>query len=200
MAESITFTILSADGAELVLESPDPDTYQARLRGEGIDATVAVFHDAGDFIGAYFSELAANWRGWDGERSWRSLEDALEFHASISKSGAVTLRVCLRNSDRFTWCVTYDFSIENGSLDALAEAARAFGQLLGAATQRALKQPSDSRKLASLAFYLVRSLLSLGVRQPPSNDFAHASGIRSPRRDGLGLLPSRRGDQLHPRR
>jgi hypothetical protein len=135
MAERTPFTIRSADEDELVLEWLDPVTYRARLSAEGLSASVpAIHHYGGDFIGQYFSDLAANWRGWHGERGWRSLEDALEFHASIAMSGAITLRVVLRNNNRLTWSATYDFSIENGSLDAVAEAARAFGQPLEAAT------------------------------------------------------------------
>jgi hypothetical protein len=135
MMENTAFTIRSTDDdAELLLDSPDPETYRATLRANGLSATVAVYHHGGDFIDRYFADLASSWRGWEGERSWESLEDALEFHASISKPGAVTLRVVLRNSDRFTWRITYDFAIENGSLDTLARGAATFGQVLGAAT------------------------------------------------------------------
>jgi hypothetical protein len=129
-----TFTIRADDGAELVLGPPDPDAFMARLRAPGLNAEVAVFHFGGDFLGKYFADLATNWRGWDGDRDWRSLEGALEFHASISKAGAVLIQVVLRNSADFTWRVTYDFGIENGDLDMLAREAAAFGQLLVATT------------------------------------------------------------------
>jgi len=133
MKSTETFTIRAGDGAELVLGPPDPDAFAAHLHAPGLDAEVAVFHYGGDFLGRYFAELAANWRGWEGDREWRSLEGALEFHASISKAGAVLLQVVLRNS-AFSWRLTYDFGIENGELDVLAHEAAAFGQLLGAAT------------------------------------------------------------------
>jgi hypothetical protein len=94
---------------------------------------ILTIYYGGDFIGEYFTDLASNWRGWDGERSWRSLEDALEFHASMSKPGAVFLRVVLRNSADFTWTLTHELRIENGDLDTLARQACAFGLALGAA-------------------------------------------------------------------
>ena len=128
-----TFTIRGGDGAELVLRAPDPDTFTAVLRAPCVSAEVGVFHYGGDFIGPYFADLAANWRGWDGERSWRSLEDALEFHATMTKAGAVFLRVELRNSADFTLRIAYEFKIENGDLDKLARDAVAFGRALGAA-------------------------------------------------------------------
>ena len=133
MNSTETFTIRARDGAELVLGPPDPDAFTARLIAPGLSAEVAVFHYGGDFLGQYFAELAASWRGWDGGRDWRSLEGALEFHASISKAGAVLIQVVLRNSADFSWRLTYDFGIENGDLDMLAREAAAFGRLLGAA-------------------------------------------------------------------
>ena len=135
MTERTPFTIHFAYGGELIVESLGPVTYRVRLTVEGVNATVpAIHHYGGDFFDSYFTDLAASWRGWAGERSWRSLEDALEFHASMAKPGTVALRVVLRNNDRFNWCVTYRFSIENAFLNTLAESARAFGQPLKAAT------------------------------------------------------------------
>lgn len=138
MTESLSFDIRSADGALLALGPADPDVYSARITAPGLSAQVAVFHYRGDRLDEFFAGLARDWRGWDGERGWRCLEAALAIGATISRAGAITLRVELRNSPKFTWQVTYDFIVENGSLDGIATGASRFVECLG--------RPRDSRR------------------------------------------------------
>jgi hypothetical protein len=54
----------------------------------------------------YFEDLAANWRGWAGEKRWRSIESDLEFVASHEARGHCVLEVIVRDGPRFTWKAT----------------------------------------------------------------------------------------------
>lgn len=44
----------------------------------------------------FFAELAANWRGWDGERRWADLERRVTLAASADSLGHVTIKVTLK--------------------------------------------------------------------------------------------------------
>jgi hypothetical protein len=43
-----------------------------------------------------FAELAANWRGWDGERRWADLEGRVALAATADSLGHVTIKVTLK--------------------------------------------------------------------------------------------------------
>src|SRR6266550_3786822 len=73
--------IRDPSGTSLVLTSPDPESFIARLEAPDVTAEVLVIHYQGDRLAEFFADLAASWRGWEGERAWRSTEDALAFHA-----------------------------------------------------------------------------------------------------------------------
>lgn len=44
----------------------------------------------------FFAELAANWRGWDGERRWADLERRVALAATADSLGNVTIKVTLK--------------------------------------------------------------------------------------------------------
>jgi hypothetical protein len=133
--ESIPIFMLgNPDGASLTLDAPMRDTYRATLHAPELTVAATIQHIGGDFLGRFFQELARDWRGWEGARTWHSLEHQLSFEASHSKTGAIGLRVLLRDSSYDAWQIRYDLGVENGDLDRLARDSAAFGQHLGAAT------------------------------------------------------------------
>jgi hypothetical protein len=44
----------------------------------------------------FFAELAAIWRGWDGERRWADLERRVALAATADSQGHVTIKVTLK--------------------------------------------------------------------------------------------------------
>jgi hypothetical protein len=72
------------------------------LVGSGLTASHLVQpHYADDGFGdlaAYFAELERNWRGWDGARSWRSLEGELSLIA-VHTGSHVLLTIALVNEE-----------------------------------------------------------------------------------------------------
>lgn len=108
------------------------DQVSAELRDEGLHAAQIVYHgyatgfrDLVDF----FMKLERDWRGWDGVRTWESLEGDLRIEARHAY-GHVQLRVTLRHSiavwGRAGWIATADLTVEPGEqLSAVARDLRA---------------------------------------------------------------------------
>src|SRR5690242_6838025 len=116
--QDLTFEIASRI-LTLRLTEPTSETYVARLIASDMQANTQLFHNGGDDLGDFLSGLARDWRGWQGERSWSSLEGTLVLCASISKAGAVTFDVQI-NERTFTWEVRGRIYVENGRLDDIA--------------------------------------------------------------------------------
>ena len=133
VADSASFRVGEVDGLTLTLWEPTAETYMARLVGEGVDVAVPVFHLEGDRLDTFFAELARDWRGWEDERTWCSLESALALSVMIERAGKVVFVVELRDSPAFTWRMAAKLAVENGQLDALSRDAAAFSSLLRAA-------------------------------------------------------------------
>lgn len=89
------------EGLRLATDDADgraPDHVVAHLRSGGLSATRQVFHGyATGFqdLATFFGNLASAWRGWDGDRSWESVDGDLRIEAR-HVYGHVHLRVTLR--------------------------------------------------------------------------------------------------------
>jgi hypothetical protein len=59
---------------------------------------IATFSDGPWDLALFFAELAADWRGWEGERHWRALEGELEVQAS-QKDARVLIAVTVKHPD-----------------------------------------------------------------------------------------------------
>ena len=78
----------------------------------------------------WFLELAENWRGWQGERQWESIEHELRLVATNDRRGHVAIRIRLRsgfwNDD---WSVEATVQVDAGQLDGFARhAIKFFGE------------------------------------------------------------------------
>jgi len=122
------FLQLTADAAE---DGP-PQFLLAELQLRGLSASVRVVHSyATGFadLAEFFQCLAEDWRGWDGVRTWESLESDLKIDAS-HQYGHVQLRVTIQ---RFQpdwgnegWTATGDLTIEPGEqLSRIAQEIKA---------------------------------------------------------------------------
>jgi len=95
---------------------------EARVENSGVIQAPEVF----------FSELAQSWRGWTGEKTWRSLEAELALVATTDSCGHVTLEIRLRpDAGPGAWRVISYAYFEAGQLASLAcRAAQFFGRRL----------------------------------------------------------------------
>lgn len=74
-------------------------------------------------LDAYFADLAAHWRGWEGDKEWEAT--GLAFAARHDGLGHVTLDVILESEPWHadSWRVRASLSLEAGALDRLAREA-----------------------------------------------------------------------------
>jgi hypothetical protein len=130
-----TFEAKSADGTERVeLKAVSRDFIAVTVTGANLSASAEVAHiGGGDGLNSYWADLAQSWRGWTGEKTWRSLEGDLAFSATSDRTGPVTLKVTLAYGAPWRWQTQAVLAIEAGQLDGLAAAALAFARYLGAA-------------------------------------------------------------------
>jgi hypothetical protein len=98
-------------------------SFTATLTADGMKASTGVYVMSGDGIANLFEEMAAEWRGWDGVKTWESLEGDLEVAAEHDRLGQITLRVMLRRwQSPPEWEARADLTIDAG--EQLANTAR----------------------------------------------------------------------------
>lgn len=101
----------------------------AALRVTGLDARLGFFEldearEVPAQLGDFFADLARNWRGWESERVWQSLEGDVTLTASHDGLGTVKLRVLLRRMEVEEWSAKATLFLDAGALDRIASAAR----------------------------------------------------------------------------
>ena len=86
----------------------------ACLRVPGLEARSRVYDTGFDGLAAFFGQLAADWRGWDGERVYESLEHNLRLVAT--HDGHVQLAVQLWQEPRWQagWSAAAIFMLDPG--------------------------------------------------------------------------------------
>jgi hypothetical protein len=125
----------SSGAAELRLDPIDCYHYLVTLRDTGMDAVAKVYqHGGGDGLAEFFAALASEWRGWEGTRSWESLEGTFALDAEVDRTGHVTLTASVNDDTPWHWRVQSVLIAEVGQLDRLARDAAVFCGFLEAAT------------------------------------------------------------------
>lgn len=103
--------------------------FTVTANADGLTAIAPVTTTTGDGYGlpSFIQELADDFRGWEGIRSWRSLEDQLRVEAAWRDGGLVTLQFHMTPSVCDMWTVTMNFTLEAGEeLRRLGEDLAAF--------------------------------------------------------------------------
>jgi hypothetical protein len=92
--------------------------------------------EVGDFAGlaALFEFMAENWRGWEGERGWRSVDDDLRLSATADSLGHCTLTVRVRDFIE-RWEATGPLHLDAGQLTDLAGDVGSFIRALRATAE-----------------------------------------------------------------
>jgi hypothetical protein len=99
------------------VEVGDPDSH-ARLR---------VYAYELEHLATFFSNLAKDWQGWTGEKTWKSIEGEMALRATTDRLGHVTLNVRLTAPPSPpAWRFEGNVLIEAGMLEGLAARVRDF--------------------------------------------------------------------------
>lgn len=102
--------------------------YQVEISGHGLRASSSVRDEQhGNNLPAFLDNLAASWRGWEGEMVWESIEHDLHITARHDGAGHVTLRFGLReNFLERAWAASVYVTVDAGEdMKALAQSVRA---------------------------------------------------------------------------
>ena len=121
----------NAGGAVLEVERTN-----IRLSRRGLDASVVVYElETGEItrgLASFIASLARDWRGWQGDRVWSSLEGEFKVTARHDGLGTVELIVRLGQLDptrEGVWTAQASLFLDAGGLDVLARNAAAAGRL-----------------------------------------------------------------------
>jgi hypothetical protein len=99
----------------LTLEGVTPnDQYTATLDLES-GTTSRVVHEYGNGLPTFFADLAASWRGWDGTKSYHSLEGELALSAVHDGLGTVELMVTIGQPWPPEWSTTASVDLGAGA-------------------------------------------------------------------------------------
>jgi hypothetical protein len=110
-----------------------PTIIVAGLDGPGLSASVAAYDDRYGELAVFFEALADSWWGWEGERSFCSLEG--EFEITARHDGHVRLAIRLRRVDGpGLWTLHADVTVDPG--EDMAAAARDVRTLIDAPSSR----------------------------------------------------------------
>ena len=99
----------------------------ARLSSLPLSAAMKVYDIRPDRWGAFFKELAENWRGWKGVKDHESLEGHLRMEATSDSLGHINLRISIRGVEvGDLWLAESSIGLESGQLADVARNALAF--------------------------------------------------------------------------
>lgn len=93
----------------------------------GVQQIYADTPHGGDSIDKFFSDLARDWRGWQGEKKYESLEHDLEITATCDSKGHTTLKVVIRSYSNF-WGVHGYIEIDSTQLEQIAKELKIFSR------------------------------------------------------------------------
>ena len=86
-------------------------------------ASVSTYHSGPP--SALFDEMARDWMGWQGTKTWAALDDELRIEATEDLTGHISLVVTMRDhSDPANWLLKATLELEAGQLSDLAKAVR----------------------------------------------------------------------------
>jgi hypothetical protein len=115
------------DGTALKLCNRSGEYFEVHLEGPNFRGATKVWDYEPAHLRQFFSDLAANWRGWDGKREWASIEGEMSLTATIDRTGHISLSVRIRSGPYpFDWTMSAVLLIEAGQLDQIAASVITF--------------------------------------------------------------------------
>jgi hypothetical protein len=112
----------------LRFHSRSGDSFAASIEGDGPQATKSIWgYTDCAFLVQLFESIAGDWKGWQGERSWESIEHDLRLAITSSSTGRITILVTLRDyHEEQDWEFTIPIFTEAGQLESIARQVGAF--------------------------------------------------------------------------
>lgn len=145
--DAVVFASRTGVRLELV-PAPPPDgvghgtmpTWQARLIGDGMDASVRCPEATWEprLLADFLGSLDEDWQGWDGERAWQSEEAELRLAARHDKVNTVLVAAVLEDGAPPRWRCEAELELDPGVFRQLAADARRLGEV-----SRGLAGPED---------------------------------------------------------
>ena len=129
----------SRSAGELKFSEPKPpgrsrvvEYCRVSLKDRDIAASSARVYDPAGVV-MLFDDMAAHWRGWEGEKQWSSVEDHLALSCTSDGLGHVAMDVTLKSGPYDDdWGVRAIIHVEAGQLEELAANVRLFMHVQGA--------------------------------------------------------------------
>lgn len=121
--ESSVIIKSSRDGTRLSFSDVSGESFSAQIESTHFSGSVvaSTYHCGPPSL--LFNEIAREWRGWEGEKSWACLEDELRLTAKADSTGHIELEVVMRNyCDPSNWLLKATLALEAGQLEFLATA------------------------------------------------------------------------------
>ena len=112
----------------LRFHSRSGDYFIASIEGDGPQASVRVWgYTDCNLLVDLFESIATDWRGWQGKRTWASIEGEFRIAVSTTSTGTVTIAVELAHNDgEDDWRLTIPVFSEAGQLESIARQVAAF--------------------------------------------------------------------------
>jgi hypothetical protein len=104
------------------------DYFTASIEGDGPQAAKLVWgYTDCEFLVQLFESIALDWRGWQGERTWESIEGDLGLAVSSKSTGQITITITLCSNDgEDNWRLQVPIYSEGGQLERIAHQVAAF--------------------------------------------------------------------------
>ena len=123
----------SRDGVTITLSNFVPEdsshiseSFLVEIRCYGLRGEARASSYMAPDLGEFFTSLANDWKGWNGERTWATLEGEFQLVASADSLGHVRLGFFVRPPDTgFNWELRGALEIEAGQLEALSKEVNA---------------------------------------------------------------------------
>jgi uncharacterized protein DUF6228 len=124
--EAAAFLAIQRDGPEPRPHDHRDDYWLATLSCGSLHASLRFYELEITGLAEYFEQLAADWRGWAGERRWESLEGDVALVATHDGLGTVAL-IARLGTEAFAihrWTASAELLLDAGGLDPIARGAR----------------------------------------------------------------------------
>lgn len=102
--------------------------YRVTLKAKDIIVSAKVYaFEPYNNLSQFFNDLAAHWRGWNGEKQWSSLEGEFTLKCESDSCGHVSMDVVLKSGlYEDDWSVQTGISIDAGQLEEIAANVKQF--------------------------------------------------------------------------
>jgi hypothetical protein len=110
-------------GAKLEFSEVENEYFTVTFSGVSLSASHRVWVYTGDCeqLVSLFVEMAENWTGWEGTKSWAAIEGDFSLSCTSDKLGHIALEVELVGRDTpELWSAKFNVEVEAGQLEKIA--------------------------------------------------------------------------------